>query len=55
MNKNLQNMLWLAVATIFCIAAMPASAQIEEIIVTAQKKEETLQNIPMAITRPAWW
>ena len=51
MSRNLQNTLWLAVATIFCITAMPASAgQIEEIIVTAQKKEETLQDIPMAIT-----
>ena len=45
-----QNILWLAITAIFCFTAMPAKAQIEEIIVTAQKKEETLQDIPMAIT-----
>ena len=50
MSTRLENILWLAVAAIFCITAMPASAQIEEIIVTAQKKEETLQDVPMSIT-----
>ncbi len=51
MSRNLQKLLCLAIAAAFSITAMPASAgQIEEIIVTAQRREETLQQIPMAIT-----
>jgi len=33
-----------------CMAVSPALAQIEEIIVTAQKREQSLQAVPMAIT-----
>jgi iron complex outermembrane receptor protein len=50
MNRNLQSSLLLATIATFCVTSMPANAQIEEIIVTAQKKEETLRDIPMAIT-----
>ena len=50
MNRNIQIILWLATTAIFCVTAVPANAQIEEIIVTAQKKEESLRDIPMAIT-----
>ncbi|HZD52875.1 MAG TPA: TonB-dependent receptor, partial [Woeseiaceae bacterium] len=40
------------VAALFaaCMASAPALAQIEEIVVTAQKREQSLQDIPMAIT-----
>lgn len=38
-------------ASAFLAGAIPASAQqIEEIIVTAQKREESLQNVPMAVS-----
>jgi iron complex outermembrane receptor protein len=50
MTRNIQNTFWLATIATFCLTAMPAIAQIDEIIVTAQKKEETLQDIPMSIT-----
>lgn len=50
MSSNKPEFIWLPAIAIFSLTTVPASAQIEEIIVTAQKKEETLQEIPMAIT-----
>jgi iron complex outermembrane receptor protein len=38
-----------ASALALCVAA-PAHAQIDEIVVTAQKKEESLQDVPVAVT-----
>ena len=41
MSMSNKNILWLAATAVLFCTAMPANAQIEEIIVTAQKKEET--------------
>ena len=39
--------------TLFCALALPAQAQgvLEEIVVTAQKREENIQDVPISITR----
>ncbi len=50
MATNPERLHILAAAIVGLAIATPANAQIEEIIVTAQKREETLRDIPMAIT-----
>lgn len=40
----------LAVATVLCTATTPVLAQIEEITVTAQRREATLQDVPAAVS-----
>ncbi len=47
-----KNMLLATIAGVsgFCITNVASAAQLEEIVVTAQKKEESLQDIPLAIT-----
>ncbi len=47
-----KNMLLAAIAGVsgFCITNVASAAQLEEVVVTAQKKEESLQDIPLAIT-----
>ena len=49
-NRILPNVVFF---TLFCALALPAQAQgvLEEIVVTAQKREENIQDVPISITR----
>lgn len=38
------------IATVLLVAAAPASAQLEEIVVTAQKRVESLQDVPLSVS-----
>ena len=47
-TRQCQRLLAVAIAAV--IASPPAIAQLEEIIVTAQKREESVQDVPIAVT-----
>lgn len=49
-QKYTRKSLPLAVLLASCLAASNAMAQLEEILVTAQKREQSLQDIPIAVT-----
>ena len=48
-SRTFKGLTALAVSTSFLAISAPAFAQLDEIIVTAQKKEENLQDVPIAI------
>ena len=50
MNKSARKLAVLAIASVSVALTAPVQAQIEEIVVTARKKEENLQEIPLVIT-----
>ena len=51
-KKRIRDVGALAVTSAIALSALavPAFAQIEEIIVTAQKREESMQSVPIAVT-----
>ncbi|MEP3890613.1 MAG: TonB-dependent receptor [Hellea sp.] len=49
-SKTFKGLTALAVSTSLLAISAPAFAQLDEIVVTAQKKEENLQDVPIAIT-----
>lgn len=48
--KILKNSLLLSASSIILLSSLPAVAQIEEIIVTARQRSESLQDVPASIT-----
>ena len=49
-SRTFKGLTALAVSTSLLALSAPAFAQLDEIIVTAQKKQENLQDVPVAIS-----
>ena len=49
-SRTIKGLTALALSTSLLAISAPAFAQLDEIIVTAQKKSENLQDVPVAIT-----
>jgi len=49
-SKTFKGLTALAVSTSMLAISSPAFAQLDEIIVTAQKREQSLQDVPIAIS-----
>ena len=49
-GKATRSALGLSVSLTALAAACPASAQVDEIVVTAQKVEQNIQDVPIAVT-----